>query len=134
MSFEQLRELMVPYVNEKVIHEIDTRHITDDIDLFIPTTERQRMREGVDILFKLEARRMERDIERHGLDKVIGTECQYNYSILAKYENEQDIKCREKPTKIIGGLKPNGQPANMSLCEYHFEKSSRWLDKQPDMI
>lgn len=92
MSFEQMHELFSSFVDQRTMNELDKRHVTNDIDLFVVPIQDGSSQMVFDIMFKLQGHLIDREIKIHGLEYIIGTECQYRYTILAEQEGEQHLR------------------------------------------
>lgn len=77
---------------------------------------------------------LQKAVQREGLEKVLGPDCQWRYSIQAQYENRQDKLCHDKLTTGNLGFKPSGGIAFMPLCQTHWDYLVPFLEKQSDIL
>jgi hypothetical protein len=77
---------------------------------------------------------LQKAVQKEGLEKVLGPDCQWRYSLQAQYENRQDEICHDKPTRGNLGFKPSGGIAFMPLCQKHWDYLVPFLEKQADII
>lgn len=130
MTFDQFVKTSRPWINKRVLKDLDEVR-KRKADCFMMPSSVESWRTITDFVFQFNDYHFRKQIES-GKIKLEDKKCEFNHTIPAELEGEQNNICTDKVVAMSEGLTTNGQLRGIWLCEKHFKRLDNWTSKQPD--